>query len=87
MVKLKKKEFNSADGSGIVFAIPFSDGSLGLVQNKNGDFLEIKFDDGTHNLPFSNILLDMKKPITRNAALNRQIRSYRDTTQNKSYTN
>ena len=78
---------NSADGSGIVFAIPFSDGSLGLVQNKNGDFLEIKFDDGTHNLPFSNILLDMKKPITRNAALNRQIRSYRDTTQNKSYTN
>ena len=79
---------NSADGSGIVFAIPFADGSLGLVQNKNGDFLEIKFDDGSHNLPFSDILLDMKKPLEINAASNRLTGSYKDKpVESKSYRN
>ena len=79
---------NSADGSGIVFAIPFADGSLGLVQNKNGDFLEIKFDDGSHNLPFSDILLDMKKPLEINAASNRLTGSYKDKpVESKSYSN
>ena len=51
---------NSADGSGIVFAIPFPDGSLGLVENKKGELLELKFDDGSHVLPTTNILLDLK---------------------------
>ena len=51
---------NNADGSGIVFAIPFSDGSLGLVENKKGELLELKFDDGSHVLPTTNILLDLK---------------------------
>ena len=79
---------NSADGSGIVFAIPFADGSLGLVQNKNGDFLEIKFDDGSHNLPFSDVLLDMKKPLEINAASNRLTGSYKDEpVESKSYRN
>ena len=79
---------NSADGSGIVFAIPFADGSLGLVQNKNGDFLEIKFDDGSHNLPFSDILLDMKKPLEINAASSRLTGSYKDKpVESKSYRN
>ena len=79
---------NSADGSGIVFAIPFADGSLGLVQNKNGDFLEIKFDDGSHNLPFSDILLDMKKPLEINVASNRSTGSYKDKpVESKSYRN
>ena len=79
---------NSADGSGIVFAIPFADGSLGLVQNKNGDFLEIKFDDGSHNLPFSDILLDMKKPLEINSASNRLTGSYKDKpVESKSYRN
>ena len=51
---------NNADGSGIVFAIPFPDGSLGLVENKKGELLELKFDDGSHILPTTNILLDLK---------------------------
>jgi hypothetical protein len=51
---------NSADGSGIVFAIPFPDGSLGLVENKKGELLELKFDDGSHVLPTTNILLDLE---------------------------
>jgi len=51
---------NNADGSGIVFAIPFPDGSLGLVENKKGELLELKFDDGSHVLPTTNILLDLK---------------------------
>ena len=51
---------NNADGSGIVFAIPFPDGSLGLVENKKGELLELKFDDGSHVLPTTDILLDLK---------------------------
>ena len=51
---------NNADGSGIDFAIPFPDGSLGLVENKKGELLELKFDDGSHVLPTTNILLDLK---------------------------
>ncbi len=51
---------NNADGSGIVFAIPFPDGSLGLVENKKGELLELKFDDGSHVLPTTNILLDLE---------------------------
>lgn len=50
---------NNADGSGIVFAIPFPDGSLGLVENKKGELLELKFDDGSHVLPTTNILLGL----------------------------
>ena len=51
---------NSADGSGLVFAIKFSDGSLGLVRNKNGDLLQINFDDDSLKVPGTNIDIDFK---------------------------
>jgi hypothetical protein len=51
---------NNADGSGIVFAIPFSNGELALVENKKGELLQINFDDGSHILPTTNILINMK---------------------------
>ena len=51
---------NSADGSGLVFAIKFSDGSLGLVRNKNGDLLQINFDDDSLKVPGTDIDIDFK---------------------------
>ena len=33
---------------------------IGLVENKKGELLELKFDDGSHVLPTTNILLDLK---------------------------
>lgn len=51
---------NTADGAGIVFAIPFPNGELALVENKKGELLQINFDDGSHVLPTTNILIDMK---------------------------
>tara|TARA_B100000902_G_C26776737_1_gene653083 strand:- start:127 stop:636 length:510 start_codon:yes stop_codon:yes gene_type:complete len=51
---------NNADGSGIVFAIPFADGSLALVENKKGELLELKFDDGSHILPTTNIRIELE---------------------------
>jgi hypothetical protein len=54
---------NSADGSGIVFAIPFPNGELALVENKKGELLKINFDDGSHILPTTNILIDIKFTI------------------------
>ena len=64
---------NNADGSGIVFAIPFADGSLALVENKKGELLELKFDDGSHTLPTTNIRIELeiyedKDTSTSNAA-------------------
>lgn len=51
---------NNADGSGIVFAIPFADGSLALVENKKGELLELKFDDGSHLLPTTDIRIELE---------------------------
>ncbi len=53
---------NSADGSGIVYAIQFGDGSLGLVQNKNNGLLKINFDDFSLKLPTTNIIMDFEPP-------------------------
>ncbi len=50
---------NSADGSGIVFAIPFPNGELALVENKKGELLKINFDDGSHILPTTNIRIQL----------------------------
>jgi len=50
---------NNADGSGIVFAIPFADGSLALVENKKGELLELKFNDGSHLLPTTDIRIEL----------------------------
>ena len=51
---------NTADGAGIVFAIPFPNGELALVENKKGELLQLNFDDGSHVLPTTNLLIDMK---------------------------
>ena len=61
---------NSADGNGLVFAIEFSDGSLGLVQNKKGELLQVNFDDDSYKLPTTDIDMDirnLKKEVTTGA--------------------
>lgn len=50
---------NNADGSGIVFAIEFSDGSLGLVENEKGELLQINFDDDSYKLPGTDVVINM----------------------------
>jgi len=59
---------NNADGSGIVFAIEFANGSLGLVENEQGELLQINFDDDSYKLPGTDIIINMgqideKEPI------------------------
>mgnify|MGYP003639974734 FL=1 len=59
---------NNADGSGIVFAIEFADGSLGLVENEQGELLQINFDDDSYKLPGTDVIINMgqideKEPI------------------------
>jgi hypothetical protein len=51
---------NNSDGSGIVFAIPFPDGSLALVENQKGELLQLNFDDGSHVLPTTDFLINLK---------------------------
>tara|TARA_R110002111_G_scaffold80086_1_gene126864 strand:+ start:71 stop:2176 length:2106 start_codon:yes stop_codon:yes gene_type:complete len=50
---------NNADGSGIVFAIEFADGSLGLIENEKGELLQINFDDDSYKLPGTDTVIDM----------------------------
>ena len=50
---------NNADGSGIVFAIEFGDGSLGLVENEKGELLQINFDDDSYKLPGTDVVINM----------------------------
>ena len=50
---------NNADGSGIVFAIEFADGSLGLVENEQGELLQINFDDDSYKLPGTDVIINM----------------------------
>ena len=50
---------NNSDGSGIVFAIEFADGSLGLVENEKGELLQINFDDDSYELPGTDIIIEM----------------------------
>ena len=54
---------NNADGSGIVFAIEFADGSLGLVENEQGELLQINFDDDSYKLPGTDILINSKPKL------------------------
>jgi len=51
---------NNSDGSGIVFAIPFPDGSLALVENQKGELLQLNFDDGSHVVPTTDFLINLK---------------------------
>ena len=50
---------NNADGSGIVFAIEFADGSLGLVENEKGELLQINFDDDSYKLPGTDVVINI----------------------------
>ena len=52
---------NSADGNGLVFAIKFSDGTFGLVQNKKGDLLKFNFDDDSYKLPGTDVIMNFEK--------------------------
>lgn len=55
---------NTPDGSGIVFAIKFYDGTFGIVTNKEGKQLKFNFDDDSYLLPHTNILMDFVRPKT-----------------------
>jgi hypothetical protein len=51
---------NSGDGNGLVFAIEFPNGSLGLVQNKKEELLQVNFDDDSYTLPTTDIDMDIR---------------------------
>ena len=55
---------NTADGSGIVFAIKFYDGTFGIVTNKEGKQLKLNFDDDSFLLPHTNVIMTMEKEKT-----------------------
>jgi hypothetical protein len=52
---------NTADGNGIVLAVTLSDGSIGLIENKKGEFIKMNFDDSSSKLPTTNETIDFKK--------------------------
>ena len=52
---------NSPDGNGIVLAVKFYDGSIGLLNNKKGELIKINFDDTSFKLPNSNENIDFSK--------------------------
>ena len=55
---------NTADGSGIVFAIKFYDGTFGIVTNKEGKQLKLNFDDDSFLLPHTDVIMTMEKEKT-----------------------
>lgn len=52
---------NSPDGNGILLAVKFYDGSIGLLNNKKGELIKINFDDTSSKLPNSNENIDFSK--------------------------
>ena len=52
---------NSPDGNGIVLAVKFYDGSIGILNNKKGEQIKLNFDDTSFKLPNSNEIIDFKK--------------------------
>ena len=52
---------NSPDGNGLVLAVKFYDGSVGLLNNKKGELIKLNFDDTSFKLPNSNENIDFKK--------------------------
>ena len=62
---------NSPDGNGIVLAVKFYDGSIGLVRNKKNEDIKINFDDTSFKIPGTNIDMNFqlaeKKAISRKA--------------------
>ena len=52
---------NTADGNGIVLAVTFADGSVGLVENKKGELIKMNFDDSSFKVPTTNLNIDLAK--------------------------
>jgi len=49
---------NTEDGKGIVFGIKLRDGSIGLIENANGENLRIDFNDTSYKIPTADIEID-----------------------------
>jgi len=49
---------NTEDGKGIVFGIKLRDGSIGLIENANGENLRIDFNDTSYKIPTTDIEID-----------------------------
>jgi hypothetical protein len=56
---------NSPDGNGLVLAVKFYDGSVGLLNNKKGELIKLNFDDTSFKLPNSNENIDFKRTTTQ----------------------
>jgi len=52
---------NSPDGNGLILAVKFYDGSIGLLNNKKGELIKLNFDDTSSKLPNSNENIDFSK--------------------------
>ena len=52
---------NSPDGNGLILAVKFYDGSVGLLNNKKGELIKLNFDDTSSKLPNSNENIDFSK--------------------------
>lgn len=52
---------NSPDGNGLVLAVKFYDGSVGLLNNKKSELIKLNFDDTSFKLPNSNENIDFKR--------------------------
>tara|TARA_R100001460_G_scaffold70103_3_gene110724 strand:- start:1009 stop:3108 length:2100 start_codon:yes stop_codon:yes gene_type:complete len=50
---------NNSDGTGLLFGITFGDGSFAPVFNKEGNTLELKFDDDSYLLPNTDIRIQI----------------------------
>ena len=50
---------NNSDGTGLIFGITFGDGSFAPVFNKEGETLELKFDDDSYLLPNTDIKIQI----------------------------
>ena len=50
---------NNSDGTGLIFGITFGDGSFAPVFNKEGETLELKFDDDSYLLPNTDIRIQI----------------------------
>jgi hypothetical protein len=62
---------NSPDGDGILLALKFYDGSIGLIKNKKNEDIKISFDDKSFKIPGTNI--DMNFELAEKKAISRKV--------------
>lgn len=62
---------NSPDGNGIVLAVKFYDGSIGLIKNKKNEDIKINFDETSFKIPGTNI--DMNFQLAEKKAISRRV--------------